>query len=330
MKIDRNYIASKAGVSSATISRVFNDPALVSPEKIEAVLSLSKKYGYTPNKMASALRRKDTGIIAFVENSPKEGGAVGRNFSWTYAFSIKGSQSVIENSMYQMNLVTISSENADNFFNKKQCDGIITYNLNQKYYKRLKDSKIPYVICYREESEDLNVVYIDELYGGFLAGELFKSTGHKKFAHITAGLKTDLTSAERYEGFKKAIGGEPLLLEGEYGIKGGFDMGMIIAEEVKAKNIDAIFVLNDLTSFGVIHALSAKGIKIPEDVSIIGYDNMPYSESISFKLTTIELPMFETFKIAAEALMNLIKNGGKVRTAVKPVLIKGDTVLDRS
>ena len=329
MKIDRNFIALKSGVSSATVSRVFNDPKLVAPDKVELVLAVSKKYGYSPNKMASALRRKNTGIIAFLECGIKDIANISRDFLWTYASGIKSVQSVLKQTMYQINLVSLYEEKAAEYFKKKECDGIVTYNLTKDYKKLVRDSRIPYVDCYREQSKEFNTVFIDEFYGGFLAGECLKNTGHKKPAHIAAGLDIASESRERYEGFKSALGLEPKLYCGDYGIRGGYEQGLKIAKEIKAKQVDGIFAHNDLIAFGVIQALASKGIKIPEDVSLIGYDNMPYLDSLPFKLTTLELPIFETYRIATGKLLQLIKEGGKVYESVKPVLVPGDSVLNR-
>ena len=84
MKIDRNYIAKQAGVSTATVSRAFNDPRLVAPDKVEAIMAAAKKYGYSPNKMASALRRRGTGGIAFLDNSMNVSGLDERKYFWSF------------------------------------------------------------------------------------------------------------------------------------------------------------------------------------------------------------------------------------------------------
>ena len=106
-------------------------------------------------------------------------------------------------------------------------------------------------------------------------------------------------------------------------------MALKIIEEIKNKVIDSIFVVNDLTAFGVIQALSAEKIRIPEDVSIVGYDNMPYIDSLPFKLTTVETPLFQTYIVAANELLRIIKEGGKIFKKVVPDIILGDSVLDR-
>ena len=279
--------------------------------------------------MASALRRKDTGVITFLESGVSEGVLSHRNFLWLYAYGIKGVQSVLENSMYQMNMFTLTPQNAGSFFAKKQCDGIVTFSLGGKYLDRVKSSGLPYVMCYREPSPAYNSVYIDEIHGGYLAGEYLKNTGHVKFAHITAGIGKDQASTHRLQGFRKAIGVEPMIFEGEYGIKGGYAQGKLIARHIKENKVDGIFALNDLTCFGIIQALLENGINIPQDVSLIGYDNMPYIDSLPFKLATVELRMFDVYKTAMEALLRMIKNGGEIHQAVKPVLVKGESVLNR-
>ncbi|OGF48777.1 MAG: hypothetical protein A2231_02175 [Candidatus Firestonebacteria bacterium RIFOXYA2_FULL_40_8] len=329
MKIDRNFIAKKAGVSTATVSRVFNTPENVAPEKVSAVQKAAKEYNYTPNKMASALRRNGTGMISLVEYADINKAPVSRNFLWCYADSVKGAKYVIDKSMYNFNILNLNAANSDSLLKTKFCDGIITLEIPGVFAEKVKNSGIPYVIAYRENSEKFNTVYIDERAGGRLAGEYFVATGHKGYAHITCRVKTDHAGRERYKGFKDGIGGEPLLIDGGFGIKGGFESAQKIIKEIKSKSIDSVFVINDLTAFGVIQAFSAAGIRIPEDVSLIGYDNMPYIDSLPFKLTTIETPLFKTYNVAAEELLRIIKEGGSIHKNIIPDIIIGNSVLDR-
>ena len=329
-KIDRDFIAAKAGVSPSTVSRVYNNPELVDPAKVASVYEAAKKYNYTPNKMASALRRKDTGVISFLSLNMQESPLEWKNYLWSFAYALQGTQEIVDKSNYHLDLKTLTKENAGRLLDAKRCDGIVTYHLDAGLAKRVKASGIPYVIAPREYSKEYNTVFLDEVVGGQIAGEHLKATGHKKFAFVGYPSLVDNASRDRCEGFRRAINTEPIIFEGNAGIKGGYEQGKLLVKEIWAKKIDAIFVVNDLTAFGVIQALLAAGIKIPEQVSIMGYDNMPYIEALPFKLATIQIPIFETYKIAAEALLKLIKTGEKVYRGVKPSLVAGTSVINRN
>ena len=238
MKIDRNFIAEKAGVSSATVSRVFNDPKLVAPDKVEQVLAAAKKYGYSPNKMASALRRNGTGIISFVESTLLDRAPITRNYHWCFTDSVKGAKFVIDKSMYHFNLLNMNASNFTGLLKTKFCDGMMTMDIPRVFAEKIKASGIPYVLAFREKSEKFNTVYIDEREGGRLAGELFVRTGHKGFAHITSNVRTYGPSEDRYRGFKEAIGGEPLLIDGAGGIKGGFESAKKIIKEPSKEELE--------------------------------------------------------------------------------------------
>ncbi|MFC1582184.1 LacI family DNA-binding transcriptional regulator [Planctomycetota bacterium] len=326
MKVNRDFIAAKAGVSSATVSRVFNNPDSVSSGKVTAVLKAARKYGYSPNKMASALRRNDTGIISFLELRDPDH-VEGRDYLWSYADAIKGVKKAIDSTMYMLNLQSLARDEFPKLADAYPCDGIIAHYLADPALNELVSRQgIPYVLCYRNSDPKYNTVFVDEVHGGYLAGRKLSDTGHRKPAHINS---TSLAGVcgNRWEGFKKGIGGEPLLIQGGLGIKGGYESGQKLAKAFKAGKVDSVFVVNDLTAFGVMQALNEAGIRIPEDLSLIGYDNIPYLDSLPVRIATINLPLSQTYATAARLLLQNIRTGAPIYQAVKPEFVEGQSVI---
>jgi LacI family transcriptional regulator len=130
MKYTRDDIARMAGVSTATVSRVYNDPDIVSKEKVRRVLAAAKKVGYSPDKNASALRRSGTGTILFLEKRATHETLDKRFYYWHYADVLKAVKEVTDEHAYQLNLHSFSSPKDIAAIGKRNlCDGIIVYDV---------------------------------------------------------------------------------------------------------------------------------------------------------------------------------------------------------
>ncbi|MFC1503826.1 LacI family DNA-binding transcriptional regulator [Spirochaetota bacterium] len=333
MKHTRDHVAKLAGVSSATVSRAFNNPELVSKEKIKKIKSSAKRINYVPDLNASMLRRSSSGIILFLEQ-PSRGALQDRYYKWFYADIIQGIKSVIESSMmFQLTLMSVSrAVEVRDLVRKGGCDGIICFCIDDPtILGAVKREGIPFVSCHHKPiSGGFNSVYVDEISGGRIAGEELRRTGHVKPVHITGELEAVPACQERLNGFKSAFPGTHIkLINGSLGIKGGYASAKRIVQNIKRRRIDSIFVVNDLTAIGVIHALLAHGISIPKDVSVIGYDNLPFIDTLPFPLTTVDILLGEIYSQAAQMLIQVIKKGGSILKAVKPCLVKGESVKKR-
>ncbi len=328
-KITRNDVARLAGVSTATVSRVFNRPDSVSSDKVRRVREAAEKLGYTPNKFASALRRASSGAILFMEPKPSASSRTSedRIYQWHNAEILRAAKNVIDESMYHLELYTFT----DLKTLKKRLDteppaGILTYHISdRKVYREFIKREIPYVISFREYDPSFNISYIDEVYGGRIAGEHLLETGHRKFAHITGALQKNNTCDLRWQGFKKATD-NPFLINGYLGIRGGYESGIKLIPRIRSGKTDSLFVVNDLTAIGVIQAFKENGIRIPEDISIIGYDNLPFIDTLPFRLTTVDICVGPAYTAAAEKLLRSIQTGEKIHERILPVLVKGESV----
>jgi LacI family transcriptional regulator len=331
----RNDVARIARVSSATVSRAFNNPGSVSDDKAKRVLNAAAKLGYVPDKNASALRRSGTGTIMFLERKPGDDPSSDERFyRWFYADIIRAVKSVIDASMYQLSLHSYSSiDDIRAIKRRPAADGIICYSMTDpREISSVKSLNIPYVVCRQMEpaAASYNTSYIDEIHGGMIAGQELARTGHRNPAHITGNLSSIAICRARWAGFQQAFPGKaPLLIDGELGIKGGYQSGMKAVPLVREGKVDGVFVVNDLTAIGVIHALLASGVRIPQDVSIVGYDNLPFIGTLPFALTTVEINLSRAYLEGARLLMQSIRDGSAIRNRVLPEIVEGESVQRR-
>lgn len=321
----RDFIAQKARVSSATVSRVYNDPDSVSEDKRARVLAAAEKYGYVPDKHASALRRSATGTIVFLERRREQTSAEDRYYLWFYADVIRAVQSVIDASMYTLTLRSFrDTKEIDGIAGT--CDAVICHSLTDSEAKRIHALHVPYVSCYRNMADGINTVYVDERAGGRTAALRFKERGLSRPAHITGALAKNNVCDERWSGFAGEYAAEPMLINGTLGIAGGYGSGKRIAPAVKDGRIDSIFIVNDLTAIGVIHALTECGIRIPDDVSLIAYDNLPFTQTLPFSLATIDLSLHAVYTAATRSLLESIRNKASIRSAIIPSFVDGTSL----
>lgn len=168
---------------------------------------------------------------------------------------------------------------------------------------------------------------IDEREGGRLAAEALLAAGCRRPLHITGGLGQNFVCRDRYQGFCGGLAPlEPLLIDGRLGIQGGLASGAKAAQLVKEGRVDGIFVVNDLTAVGVVQALLAAGVRIPEDVRLIGYDRLPFIDVLPIRLATLDIGFGRLYGEATRALLARMAGGAAVRITLAPVLVGGGSL----
>jgi LacI family transcriptional regulator len=212
---------------------------------------------------------------------------------------------------------------------EKYVDGIIFTGSsisNCSYILDLVDSSIPVVIMDRDlESENINGVFLDNYEGGYAATKHLIDLGHTGIG-CAIGPLTTKSARDRLEGYMNALRDNGiqvdnhLIREGEYNIKGGEEGAKKILEN---KGVTAIFASNDLMAYGVYKTVHSKGLKIPEDISVVGFDDIQFSQILEPQLTTINQPTYDMGVTATQILLKLIQ-GKTVRKKMvnfKPKLI---------
>ncbi len=319
MQITRDQVAKLAKVSSATVSRVFNNPEAVSPPLREAVLQASQKLGYTPNKAAGMLRRRGTGVIAFVELEKK-----GRpyyygnleSFDWFFGRSIRGVQEAIKDTSWQLRFYKVKTKKELEAISH-HCDGIIAYDVDtDEEVELFRDLKVPYVLSHHLSKEaPASVVVTDNYYGGVLQAQFLKSQGCIKPLYITGYLDSVAPHNQRLQGllslFPKALVIETRI--------GSSDAILPILDRIKKElqlgSIDSIAAVNDLTLFELL-------IKSRSTVPSVGYDASPFYRLFSGRLASVDIQSGEIYKGATLELLSLIGGSESEQKVILPKLVE--------
>ena len=329
-KTTRNDVADLAGVSSATVSRVYNNPESVSPAKRRAVISASEKLGYYPDKSASALRRNGTGIIALVEIR-KSGNSYSWNtlpvFKWFYSDVIGGIQKIINRTMYQLNIETFDSPDQLSIL-KNRCDGIIVFDAEDPgTAEAVAETKIPYILSHHTVNFDgFNTCSTDNYYGGVLQGKMLKKAGAEKPVYISGFTDKVFSHSERYRGFQSVYPDTEIIDSRDIGVDAGRKAVTSVFENIKKKQVDSVAVVNDFTAAGVYYGLTDHGFRIPDDIQIVSYDNMPFNSILPAPFSTVDSNPFEIYRKSADLLVNKIMKGFSCSETVKPFAVSGSTL----
>ncbi len=322
-------VARLAGVSQSTISRVFSPGAKVSEKTREKVLQAAKQLGYKPNAIARGLITHSTKMIGFVTGNLA-------NPFYNYVLDEFTSQ-LLKKGYYLLYLKTnrdeISEEDVTHFL-EYNVDGIIVthVDLSISVASLFKQHHIPSVLFnrYREKDcSDFNIVSCNNYRAGYEIGKYLIKQGHKKMAYI-AGVPHSSTNEERYAGYVAALKERDMhihnMATGNYTYQGGAEAAMGIFKSKKDRP-DAIFCANDLMAMGTIDTARDLGLRIPEDVSVIGFDDIDLAKLPTYSLTTWHHPITEMVTKALDVLFDTIN--GKADVPVK-ILVDGKLVERKS
>jgi LacI family transcriptional regulator len=333
-----NTVAEKAGVSRATVSRVLNNYPIVSEEKKKKVLDAIKEIGFEPNRIAQILTGKKTKTIGvLLENTTNP--LFGKILNGIEATLKKhGYLTILGNSEY----IHEEKINIIKQYNQYRMDGIIAsligYNDNEdaEVLKLLVSTRIPFILINSSvDAKGIPWVVTDATLGGYMAADHLIKLGHKKIMYFTFDKLRGMR--KKYEGFKKALKENKLNLEDQIIIDGAISksdgyklMNGYIEQNGVSKIPSAILTTNDIVAVGVMEALIECGVKIPDDVSIVGFDDIDMAGFLQIPLTTIHQPQYKEGVIAATELIHKIekgsfKKGGKYYLLTPELVIRKST-----
>ncbi|MBF9016213.1 MULTISPECIES: LacI family DNA-binding transcriptional regulator [unclassified Oceanispirochaeta] len=335
-KNNRDKVAALAGVSSATVSRVYNNPDRVSSAKKEAVLNAARELAYSPDKSASALRRRGTGQISLVSFEKQGRPWYWGDFpgaKWFFTDVLTGVLSVIDSSMYRLNLKTLkSAEDVRSVNWKQECDGVIFFDVDsEEEAAAVAGLPIPSVISHHTSHfENNHCCSTDNSEGGRLAAVHLKEAGYDRPSYISYLPEIIIPNRERYGGFCKGFDAEVPLHLTEPGKEGGYKICEKLLTDISAGRIDSLAVVNDMTAIGIIQCLQDNGLRPGKDLGLIGYDNMPFNYALPFSLSTVDLKPSLIYKEAVSMLLELLGSSEKPdifrKKIILPEVIRGESV----
>lgn len=303
-------VARAAGVSASTVSRILNGTARVSAGKKENVERILAELNYQPNVLARGLangRSMSIGVLTQDISSP------------FYGDVLRGIEQGLTNSGYHP--VVISGHwrareemEAIDFLLSRKVDAMIVLGgVAPDAQLQQIASRLPFVGLGRHvPGLDQQCLRLDNFRGGYLATKHLIDLGHRTIAHV-AGRSTHRDAQERRAGYQAALQGAGLPVHPELVMEGDFleQTGFLAATRLieGREPFTAIFVANDQMAYGVRLALYRRGLRVPEDISLVGFDDLPGSTFTTPPLTTIRQPTHEMGLAAAECVLKMLRGG---------------------
>ena len=304
-------IANRAGVSVATVSYVINKSRFVSPELTARVEEAIDQLGYSPNAVARSLRQNRTKMIGLIvpDNSNPffaeiAKGVEDAGFEAGYSVILCNSNASIDREMVYLDLLR-----------SNRVEGIIfiATTTHVEQVRSFVRAKIPAVIFYRDVPDiDVDTIRIDNFKAGYTATRHLIDLGHREIACIRPA-SDETPSAQRVEGFKRAMEESGLAWQPELMPHGDnrVSSGKSAVQDLVSsrRNFSAIFSTNDAMAIGAMRALREIGYYIPQDVSVVGVDDIILASYSEPPLTTIAQPKYEAGCQAVEFLVERIEGG---------------------
>ncbi len=320
-------IAKALGISHSTVSRVLTGSKSVNEKTKEAVLNAVKELNYIPNMSARSLKIDKAYNIGVFFSTISNGTSpfvfqtvinnVYSNIDKKYNVIVKGID------MYEENTI-----------NPKNYDGILVVSQkidDDDFIGEILEKEIPTVVINRKVNHNVINVYTDESVGVYKGVEELIKKGHKDIAIIEGSRNFDSTKMRR-EGYLKAFNNhniklnEDLVLNGDFTVKSGYEKGNELME--MNEKFSAIFAFNDEMATGAIKAITEHGLKVPDDISILGFDGNEIGTFIAPSITTIKRPIGEIARIATDLLLRLLNNEQGI--AIKKIYIESELEVGNS
>lgn len=318
-------VSELAGVSLATVSRVMNDSGKVSPKTRQKVLSAMAELNYQPNTIAQSLASRCSncvGVLVSELHGPIFGALV----------------SSIEEELRLAGKLTIfavgHSEEAKekegiNFLVSRNCDALILHleAVSDEYLRELAQGSTPFVVINRDvKGLENNCISLDNELGGFEATRHLLELGHRNIAYI-AGPLTWGDAQDRLAGHKRALAGsgvefdEKLMVEGNYLVPGGYQAMKQLFES--GLPFSAVVCANDEMAVGAIEMIRERGMSIPDNISVVGFDNVRWAPFLSPKLTSVNYPIREMGRMASRWVRKNVyeESDVEIQSFFEPVLV---------
>ncbi|WP_160724159.1 LacI family DNA-binding transcriptional regulator [Bacillus sp. USDA818B3_A] len=302
-------IAKLANVSHTTVSRALNDSPLIKPETKRKIQELASQLNYTPNFNAKSLVMQKSYTIGLFFTSISTG-----TTSSFFADTVTGVNRVI-NENYNLFVRGIDDYHDFSSIHLRRFDGIILMSQSEAdnaFIYHVLNQKIPIVVMNREMSDQsiINILSTDRE-GSCGAIKYLIEKGHRDIA-VIEGMKGFKSTIERREGYLQALIDQQIPINNEYMVQGDYDMesGYHAMEKLLSlKNPPtAVFCSNDDMAVGAINAAFARGLTVPKDISIIGFDDIRSAQYTNPPLTTVKRPIEKISSLGAEKILEAVES----------------------
>lgn len=315
-----NDVARQAGVSKATVSAVINDSAAVKGATRDRVLSAIDVLNYRPSQATRVTARKTKCIGLLIKEIDNP----------YYAEIVLGARGVANEQGYTLLVASSEGEydaerRAVELLQAKDVDGLIATpvldeHADLSHFFELKRRNFPFVLLEEVRGVPASIVDVDNRDASRKAVEFLIRQGHTRIVHF-AGPAYSMHSEERVDGVRWACSASHLIFTDDDAIEAGAHLAdgyraalACFRKRTGASRPTAVTCYNDLVAIGVYRALHELGLRVPDDVSVIGFDDIPLVEFLPVPLTTVHIPKTEMGQVAAQMLIRHVES----RTAVPP------------
>lgn len=330
-------IAKLVGVSKSTVSRVLNNTGYVSEDTRRKIEKVIEEYDYAPSAAARSLSKQETNVIGVV---------IPEADNPFFGEILKGISDVAdENNLSIIFCNTNNDEekekNALKMLKEQRIKGVIltpatdekiieSDSHNKEFIQLVNALKVPVVLLDRDiDYTDWDGIFIDNNKGAFDAVTALIEAGHEKIAVITGDLKLKI-GRERLKGYKKAFEYHGIEIDERYIFEGDFTTDTAYELSKRIINMEepptAVFTSNNLSNLGFLKAVFEAGLKIPEDIAFVGFDNVPLVDIFNINLTVVDRDAVKMGRMAMELLIKRLNNPAneKERIIIAPNLkLKG-------
>jgi DNA-binding LacI/PurR family transcriptional regulator len=305
-------IAKIAGVSTATASLALAGDPRVNVKTKQHVEEVARRLKYVPNEIGRSLRAKKAETIALIfPNTPHNA------FTHPYFVQLlEGVSEVLVHNSFHLLLSASPSETDeaaayDKILRNRRADGIILWpaSIRDSNITKIIESGFPVVYLGKWHHDDVNTIQRDDYGGAYAATEQLIKNGRKRIVHLSGPLDYQV-SIDRIEGYKQALQDNKILFDPLLLVEGDFNMekGYEVVQQLQLRSVqyDAIFAGNDRMAIGAMRGLRSLGLSVPEDVAVIGCDNIEMATLTEPTLTSIHQPMHQIGKLAAEKIVSML------------------------
>ena len=327
-------VAQLAGVSRSTVSRVINDHPGVRPETRERVWQAIRKSSYQPHAVARSLVTNRTQIIGMI--IPE---AVTTLFTDPFfPLLLRGATEACNAHRYQLLLSLFDDpagqeEMYQSILRSGYLDGVIlaSASLDDPLIPNLLRDRIPFVSVGRHPNGRVHYVDVDNISGARMAVEHLIRLGHQRIAIITGRL--DMAHGQdRLEGYRQALKAHRIPMEEELIVEGDYteNSGMVAMQQLLSNSPSAVFIASDMMAIGALKALRQAGWQVPQDIALVGFDDIPIASAIEPALTTVRQPIERMGSMAVEVLLSVLERSSEEEALAHRIILPPELVIRTS
>ncbi len=316
-------------VSHTTVSRSLNDSPLISQETKERVKELAKAYGYTPNVNARSLVLAKSYNLGLFFSTLQAGTTA--NF---FLEAVRGVNKIVKG-QYNLAVEAIDDLKSYDGINKRSFDGVMLMSQSphdDAFIAHILREQIPLVVLNREiQGQKVSSVLADDLVGAYNATRYIVQQGHTAVA-VIEGKAEFRTTLKRKQGYLDALSEAGIAYRNDYAVSGNYDVESGYTAMKKILNLadrpTAVFCFNDDMAVGAMKALNENGLTVPQDMSIVGYDDNGFTAYLSPALTTVKRPIELLGSEGAKMILKKMETGDG--EAPEKIMLKTELIVRES